>query len=234
MSWDDFYYIATTRCPCGKGIIKQKSWKREDDWNREEHGELKPIILCSECKKQYHIENNYIVPNDISLGQFDLASHVTYSQSCSIEYTLEEEAVSHFTKDQLVNAINDMQNHSWSTQITDEITLSVIDYFGWQFGKRLKNIIKGIQPIVDDFDRLHQSYTEKKQQIEYYHEQECIRIKRDVESENQRLKVEQLKYENALKKCIRLQFDKRDFVTQDKYNQEDDIESIMNEIASSK
>lgn len=51
MSWelDD---IRSCKCPCEKGLIKQKTFS--DDWNR--HDESIPVIECSVCKAKYHIE----------------------------------------------------------------------------------------------------------------------------------------------------------------------------------
>ena len=51
MSWEEMY-TRSAICPCGKGIISQKTYG--DDWNRTEKGPV--VIECEECSKKYKIE----------------------------------------------------------------------------------------------------------------------------------------------------------------------------------
>lgn len=57
MSWERIN-TKTTKCPCGKGIIKMDIYG--DDWNRIE--ERTPTINCQECAQKYEITSEYFNP----------------------------------------------------------------------------------------------------------------------------------------------------------------------------
>lgn len=210
MSWDTTYYVSTAECPCGKGYIERKHYKREDDWNKSEFGISSETIMCPVCKSHYHIEHlikhyycpswvgdgisdtAYCVPNGLTVNGFDTEYHTP-----NIYYSFEESIVNKFSKNDLLRAIDDMIEKKFSTRLNDSKVIQVYESFECYFRtKRFKNIIPKIKFIVDKYDDFVESEKITKSKIE-----SAIAV------EKKRVHNENARFMYALNRCKELIFE---------------------------
>lgn len=182
MSWDRWEYNKYSKCACGKGKVIAHCWHADDDWNRSESGINSIEISCHDCSKSYHVETvhryswcpswigsgnssrYYLVPNNIKIP-----SVITKKNDYDFYDAFEEQLAGQYTKVELYNAIDDMQENKYSTRVKLNISKSIIYKFSKAKNtKSLKNIIPQLKSILKNYD----SFTWTKTKIEKFREEE--------------------------------------------------------------
>lgn len=170
MAYEDYAIeIFHAACACGRGIVRYSKRYLYNDWG---HGQVvhTPIeIVCDCCRDQYHIENidgltDYLVPNGMYIPQ---------NQPIRFDFIfdLNEETVSRYSKDELLDMLADMKapKHRFIKQLENHGSRWFADKIVASSGKKsLAPIIRSLQEIIENYDGIFISYEQKQKKKDIY------------------------------------------------------------------
>ena len=118
-------YMNKRSCPCGKGLIIEKSASNE--WNQVKSS---IYIDCAECESKYHIEHEYVLHGDhtVDIPVFvpngeTLCRHNSYN---IFEIPFTEQLCRSFPLEVLKSSYEILNNSTTYSKIKDEATRKII------------------------------------------------------------------------------------------------------------
>ena len=183
MSWDRIEYSEAAPCACGNGRLIRTTFQEDDDRNRSRSGSFGEKIECPDCSKKYHIEHlirhffqykwdgdgisdtTYLVENGYSLN------HKTKVENPLVS-GLEESIVASFTKEELLQSLEEMKSAKFSTKLQLPSSKHIVSlYFKRYKKKSLPGIIEYLQTCISKYDSFKwnpdtvKEYYEKEKQL---------------------------------------------------------------------
>lgn len=185
MSWERFDHKMSTVCACGKGKVIIHFYTESDDWNRSREGIISEEICCDNCKTKFHIEHyvktnfnskeGYVTYKKIYLVPNGKTIHLNISPK-DFHFRVDEEIVSRYSLDEIIQAKTDMQQNKFSTRLQLDISKNIVSlYYNYHRKKRLGNIINMLQSIEDNYNQYKWTPSTLKQ----FRNQEKIEIEKN-------------------------------------------------------
>ena len=203
MGWDRIEYQESAPCACGKGRLIRTTYQEDDDWNRSRFGSFGETVECPECAQKYHIEHltryysqpkwdgdgisdtTYLVENGYSLQYKTSVAKLSF-------HRLEEEIVAQYTKEEIVQAINDMQTARFSTRLQLPSSQNIVVLYNRRYKK------KSLQPITVFLNDCVEKYDTFKWNP--------VTVKQYYENENRLVQEGQIKLKEALQHAKKVEW----------------------------
>ena len=142
-------------------------------------------ICCDNCKTKFHIEHyvqthfnskeGYVTYKKIYLVPNGKTIHLNISPK-DFHFRVDEEIVSRYSLDEIIQAKTDMQQNKFSTRLQLDISKNIVSlYYNYHRKKRLGNIINMLQSIEDNYNQYKWTPSTLKQ----FRNQEKIEIEKN-------------------------------------------------------
>ena len=164
MGWDRIEYQESAPCACGKGRLTRTTYREEDDWSCSRSGSSEETIECHECAQKYHIEHlirHFFQPKWEGNGTSDTTYLVENGYSIQHKTSvqklyfcrLEDEIVAKYTKDELLQVIEEMSLVRFSTRLQLRSSLEIVSLYSKRYKKKsLQPIMAFLKDCVDRYD----------------------------------------------------------------------------------
>lgn len=176
---EDYRKPYKSRCACGKGFLRCYYITESNEFNQTREKSTEVEICCENCRKHYHYERGFLVPNGLSFPE------PVDSLKPQYRYDSDEKFIDGHSKSTIEAMISDMTapKHRF---IKDLVYGPAVDFANqWALSHRKKSLapmVEYLRQILSQYEKIEASYRKKRPYVEEYEKR-----KNEIEQETEKV-----------------------------------------------